>query len=64
MAELKLETAPDTARAASGVIGVKTVITEVANCASRGEKGDDVTCPILTLGDDQILTTRFMFQRF
>ena len=63
MAELKLETAPDTARAASGVIGVKTVITEVANCASRGEKGD-VTCPISTLGDDQILTTRFMFQRF
>ena len=45
MAELKLETAPDTARAASGVVGVKTVITEVANCASRGEKGDgDVTC--------------------
>ena len=63
MAELKLETAPDTARGAYGVVGVKTVITEVANCASRGEKGD-VTCSISTLGDDQILATRFMFQRF
>ena len=39
--EMKLETAPETSRAASGVIGVKMIITEMANCGERGEKGQD-----------------------
>ena len=38
---MKLETAPETSRAASGVIGVKMIITEMANCGERGEKGRD-----------------------
>ena len=36
---MKLETAPETSRAASGVVGVKMIITEVANSGERGEKG-------------------------
>ena len=39
VAEMKLEAQPDVTRLASGVVGVKMVITEVANCGSRGEKG-------------------------
>ena len=39
VAEMKLETTPDVTRLASGVVGVKMIITEVANCGSRGEKG-------------------------
>ena len=37
--EMKLETTPDVTRLATGLVGVKMVITEVANCGSRGEKG-------------------------
>ena len=48
LAEMKLETTPDVARLASGVVGVKMVITEVANCGSRGEKGGTGT------GDENI----------
>ena len=40
VAEMKLETAPDVTRLSSGVVGVKMVITEVANCGERGEKGE------------------------
>ena len=36
--EMKLESMPSTSRAASGVVGVKMIITEVANCGARGEK--------------------------
>ena len=39
--EMKLETAPETSRAASGVVGVKMIITEVANYGERGEKGGE-----------------------
>ena len=39
VAEMKLETLPEVTRIATGVVGVKMVITEVANCGSRGEKG-------------------------
>ena len=39
VAEMKLETMPDVTRLATGLVGVKMVITEVANCGSRGEKG-------------------------
>ena len=40
VAEMKLETLPEVTRIATGVVGVKMVITEVANCGSRGEKGE------------------------
>ena len=44
VAEMKLETPPDVTRLASGVVGVKMVITEVANCGDRGEKGKSLEC--------------------
>merc|ERR1712016_313862 len=40
---MKLETAPDVTRLSSGVVGVKMVITEVANCGERGEKGERIS---------------------
>lgn len=49
VSELKLETSPETSRAASGVVGVKMIITEVANCGSRGEK------EILTRLEDEVI---------
>lgn len=44
VAEMKLETPPDVTRLSSGVVGVKMVITEVANCGERGEKGKSLKC--------------------
>ena len=38
---MKLETTPETSRASSGVIGVKMIITGMANCGERGEKGGE-----------------------
>lgn len=53
---MKLETAPETSRAASGVVGVKMIITEVANSGERGEKGGN------GLEDFQIMLS--LIQRF
>ena len=46
---MKLESMPSTSRAASGVVGVKMIITEVANCGAMGEK------EILTRLEDEVI---------